>query len=243
MVPDNWTSCIWRSKKRGDPSTLLGTNSWTSSEETLRYDSESKNKKNKKMKVKEERTVLIVKPDGVKRGLVGEIVRRVEQRGLKVIGMKMIQADRKTVDQHLPKSQEWLEILGNKSLEDYVKNKLDPNKYVRTTDPLKIGKMVREWLFEYWMSGPVVAVAIEGVHAIDMVRKIVGNTLPAKAEMGTIRGDYSVDSAVLANLEKRSVHNIVHASGNPSEAKNELNLWFSKKEIHAYRRAEEEIMF
>ncbi len=195
------------------------------------------------MKIKEERTVLIVKPDGVKRGLVGEIIRRVEQRGLKVIGVKMVQADKKTIDQHLPKSQEWLTAVGNKSLEDYVKNKLDPEKYAGTTDPVKIGKMVREWLFEYWTSGPVVAVAIEGVHAIEMVRKIVGHTLPAKAEMGTIRGDFSVDSAILGNMEKRSVHNIVHASGNPQEAKNEINLWFSKKEIHDYSRAEEDIMF
>lgn len=195
------------------------------------------------MKIKEERTVLIVKPDGVKRGLVGEIIRRAEQRGLKIIGVKMIQADKKIIDQHLPKSQEWLTAVGNKSLEDYVKNGLDPKKYVGTTDPVKIGKMIREWLFEYWTSGPVVAVAIEGVHAIDMVRKIVGHTLPAKAEMGTIRGDFSVDSAILGNLEKRSIHNIVHASGNPQEAKNELNLWFSKKEIHTYTRAEEDIMF
>ncbi|MDE2144553.1 MAG: nucleoside-diphosphate kinase [Patescibacteria group bacterium] len=195
------------------------------------------------MKLKEERTVLIVKPDGVKRGLIGEIVHRVEQRGLKVIGVKMVQADKKIIDEHLPKSQEWLASVGNKSLEDYVKNKMDPEKYVGTTDPVKIGKTIRGWLFDYWTSGPVVAVAIEGIHAIEMVRKIVGHTLPAKAEMGTIRGDFSVDSAILGNLEKRSIHNIVHASGNPQEAKNELNLWFSKKEIHSYTRAEEDIMF
>ncbi len=195
------------------------------------------------MKLKEERTVLIVKPDGVKRGLIGEIVHRVEQRGLKVIGVKMVQADKKIIDEHLPKSQEWLASVGNKSLEDYVKNKMDPEKYVGTTDPIKIGKTIRGWLFDYWTSGPVVAVAIEGIHAIEMVRKIVGHTLPAKAEMGTIRGDFSVDSAILGNLEKRSIHNIVHASGNPQEAKNELNLWFSKKEIHSYTRAEEDIMF
>lgn len=195
------------------------------------------------MKQHEERTVIIVKPDGVKRGLIGEIVKRIEQRGLKVIGLRMVQADKKLIDSHLPKDKEWIENVGRKSLEDYARHNLDPKKYAGTADPKEIGKKVRNWLFEYWLSGPVVALAVQGIHAIDMVRKIVGNTLPSKADMGTIRGDYSVDTAILGNLEKRAIHNIVHASGNPEEAKKELKLWFSAKEIHAYKRAEEDIMF
>ncbi len=192
---------------------------------------------------KEERTVIIVKPDGVKRGLIGEILQRIEQRGLKVIGVKMLQPDHGLVNKHLPKTKEWLIGMGTKSLDDYKKYNLNPKKIMGTTDPLKIGVKLKEWLFGYWISGPVVAVAVEGVHAIDMVRKIVGNTLPAKAEMGTVRGDYSVDSAILGNLEKRAVHNIVHASGNPEEAENEIKVWFKPGEIHNYKRAEEDTMF
>ena len=192
---------------------------------------------------KEEKTVVIVKPDGVKRGLVGEVAHRIEQRGLKVIGIKMLWPDKTLVDRHLPKSKEWLVNLGKKSLEDYGKYNLNPVKYVHTKNPFKIGKLVRSWLFEYWTSGPVVALAVEGIHAIDMVRKIVGHTLPAKAEMGTIRGDYSVDSAILGNLEKRAIHNLVHASGNREEAKNELKEWFKPGELYSYKRAEEDVMF
>lgn len=192
---------------------------------------------------KEERTVIIVKPDGVKRGLIGEIMKRVEQRGLKVIGVKMLQPDHRLVNKHLPKTKEWLIGMGTKSIDDYKKYNLDPKKMMGTTNPLKIGVKLKKWLFEYWVSGPVVAVAVEGIHAIDMVRKIVGNTLPAKAEMGTIRGDYSVDSAILGNLEKRAIHNIVHASGNPEEAENEIKAWFKPGEIHNYKRAGEDIMF
>ena len=85
--------------------------------------------------------------------------------------------------------------------------------------------------------------AVRGVHAIDMVRKLCGASLPNMAELGSIRGDFSVDSPALANSNKRAVHNLVHASETPEEAANELKLWFKKEEIHSYKRAEEDIMF
>jgi nucleoside-diphosphate kinase len=103
--------------------------------------------------------------------------------------------------------------------------------------------MVKESLFEYMMSGPIVAIVIQGIHAIDMVRKLAGHTLPFKAEMGTVRGDYSVDSPAIANIEQRAIHNIMHASETPEEAQNEIGLWFKPEEIHSYKRAEEDIMF
>ena len=103
--------------------------------------------------------------------------------------------------------------------------------------------MVKGALVEYLTSGPVVAMVVQGIHAIDMVRKLAGNTLPVFAEMGTIRGDYSVDSPSVANVERRAIHNIMHASETPEEADNEINVWFTPKEIHSYKRAEEDIMF
>jgi len=193
--------------------------------------------------LKAERTLLLVKPDGVKRGLVGETIRRLEQRGLKIIALKMVKPTEEHIIDFLPTSEKWLEGMGNKTLSTYEQYKVDPVKELGTNDALKIGKEIKKWLVDFWMSGPVVAMVISGIHAIDMTRKIVGNTIPAKAEMGTIRGDYSVDSPILANMNKRAVHNVVHASGDPEEAAHEVEHWFSPEEIHDYKRAEEDIMF
>jgi nucleoside-diphosphate kinase len=193
--------------------------------------------------IKQEKTLVLVKPDGVKRGLIGEVVGRIERRGLKVIAMKMVQVNRPHLEKHLPTSMEWVERLGNKTLKTFAEYNIDPLAAQGTADPKEIGKMVKESLVEYLMSGPVVAMVVQGIHAIDMVRKLAGHTLPVFAEMGTIRGDYSVDSPSVANVERRAIHNIMHASETPEEANNEIGLWFGKGEIHEYKRAEEDIMF
>lgn len=192
---------------------------------------------------KEERTVLLVKPDGVKRGLIGDVISRIEQRGLKIIALKMIWANEEHAKNHYPGTDEWLRGVGEKTLDNYKQYGKDAKKEVGTDDSLKIGRLVYGWLVEFLTSGPMVAMIVSGIHAIDMARKIVGNTLPAKADMGTIRGDYSVDSPTLANLGKRAVHNIVHASGDEKEAEHEISHWFAPEEIHDYKRAEEDIMF
>ena len=192
---------------------------------------------------KKEKTIFFIKPDGVKRGLVGEILSRFEKRGLKIIALDMLLANKEEIDSHYPKDEVWIKRLGEKSMSNYQKYGVDPKEKLGTDDPLEIGQMIRNWVVEYMTSGPMVKGVVSGVHAIDMVRKICGNTLPNLAEMGTVRGDYSVDSAISANLNKRAVHNIVHASENPEEAKNEIRLWFKEKEIHDYKRAEEDIMF
>lgn len=192
---------------------------------------------------KEETTVLLVKPDGVKRGLIGEVMKRIEMRGLKVIALKMVQVGEVHARDHYPNTDEWLRGMGNKTLENYQKYGKNPMQEVGTDDPLAIGKMVAKWNIDFLTSGPMVAMLIRGIHAVDMVRKIVGKTVPALAEMGTIRGDFSVDSPTLANMDKRALRNVVHASGDQSEAAHELDHWFTKEEIHDYKRAEEDIMF
>jgi len=192
---------------------------------------------------KEEKTVLIIKPDGVKRGLVGEIIARVEKRGLKVIALRMVRASKEQIDGHYPKDRAWIKRLGEKSLKTYQEHGMDPKKELGTDDPLKIGEMVRSWLIDFLTSGPVVKMVIKGIRAVDMVRKIVGPTMPTAAEMGTIRGDFSVDDAAAANRDKRAVHNIVHASETPEEAEHEIKYWFAPEEIYDYKRAEEDIMF
>ena len=195
--------------------------------------------------LKEEKTVVIVKPDGVKRGLVGEIIRRIEQRGLKIIALDMMWATHEQMDAHYPKDRGWITGLGKnteRAYEEYkVSNSLQDD--FGTDDLFEVGKMVRAWLVSYMISGPLVKMVVKGLHAIPMVRKIIGHTIPSFAEMGTIRGDFSVDSPALANAQKRAIHNLVHASGNAEEAENEIKLWFSPEEIHDYKRAEEDIMF
>lgn len=192
---------------------------------------------------KEERTFMLVKPDGVKRGLVGECIRRIEQRGLKIIALKMIVSSAEHARLHYSGTEAWLQGMGEKTLATYRKYGKDPTQEVGNDDSLAIGKLVYQWNTDFLTSGPVIALVISGIHAIDMVRKIVGKTIPAFAEMGTIRGDFSVDSPVLANESKRAIHNIVHASGDPDEAAHEIEHWFSPEEIHDYKRAEEDIMF
>src|SRR3989344_7112418 len=195
------------------------------------------------MKLKEEQTLVLIKPDGVKRGLIGEIMKRIEQRGLKIIAIQMMQATEPMLLKHYSDSKENLAAMGNKTLATYQKYGLDPKEQIGIDDPVKIGKMVHGWIVEFIASGPIVKMVVEGIHAVDMIRKIMGNTIPAMADMGTIRGDYSIDSPILANSQKRGIRNVAHASGNIAEAELEINLWFKPEEIHSYKRAEEDIMF
>ena len=191
---------------------------------------------------KKERTLLILKPDAVKRGLAGEIVSRIEARGLKIIALRMFWASKDQVDGHYPQDEEWQKRIGGKTIKSYTEYNFDIKKELGTDDPLEVGKLVRNWLMDYLTSGPMVKMVIEGIHAINMVRKIVGPTMPADADMGTIRGDFSVDDATAANRDKRSVRNLVHASETQEEAEHEMSFWFAPEEIFEYKRAEDDVM-
>lgn len=196
------------------------------------------------MKELAEKTVVLIKPDAVKRGLIGEVITRFEKAGLKILAMKMVWVDRELAAKHYPDSRlELLEGMGEKTLETYKKYGLDAGEDLGTMDALAIGKMVNQWNMDFLTSGPVVAVLLKGLHAIDNVRMMAGHTLPTFAQPGTIRGDYSVDSPALANTRKRAVRNIIHASGNAEEAKYEEELWFKKEDILDYKRADEAVMF
>lgn len=188
---------------------------------------------------REEKTLVLIKPDAVKRGLVGEVIKRFESRGLKIIGLKMVQGTPKDFDEHYPKNKGWIINLGNRTVETYKKYNYSLKKDFGSEDPFEIGKIFRNWLIDFMSSGPVVKVLIEGVHAIDNVRKIVGDTQPTFALTGTIRGDFAVDSAGSANKDRRAVYNLIHASGNKDEARNEIMLWFTPDEIADYKRVEE----
>jgi nucleoside-diphosphate kinase len=193
--------------------------------------------------IKQQQTLVLVKPDGVKRGLIGEVLYRIERRGLKVVALKLVEVDRAHLENHFPKDEEWMARLGDKGLKTFAEYSIDPMDVMGTSDRKEIGAKVKESLFAYMTSGPIVAMVVEGLHAIDMVRKVAGNTLPVFADMGTVRGDFSVDSPAIANTEGRAIYNIMHASETPAEAQNEINLWFKPEELHTYKRADEDVMF
>jgi nucleoside-diphosphate kinase len=173
-----------------------------------------------------ERTLVIIKPDAYARGLTGEIIARFERCGLKVEQIRISQDESDIFGDHYPCDEKWLRIVGEKTLSDYEKLGISAKEKVGTDNALEIGQMVRNWLVEFLGSGPMVPMVLSGNRSIETVRKIVGHTLPVLAAPGTIRGDYSSDSADLANDESRPVRNLIHASGDPEEAAREIKLWF-----------------
>ena len=190
-----------------------------------------------------EKTVVLVKPDGVKRGLVGEIITRFEKAGLKIVAMKLIWVTQTLVGKHYKDDDNYHRGVGERTLANYKEFGLDPNEKLGTSDPVEIGRLVRKWNMEFLSSGPVVAMLLEGEEAVRIVRKIVGTTYPSEAPPGTIRGDYSLESPKVANTQGRTIRNLIHASGNVEEAEFERKLWFREKEIYEYKRAGEEIFF
>ncbi len=185
--------------------------------------------------LKEEQTYVMIKPDGVRKGLTGEIIKRFEQRDLKIVALEMFQPTHHMIDNHYPKDEKWITRLGEKTSATYEKYGYDLNE-IGTTDLFEIGKMVRGWVVDYMVSAPLVKMVLQGTHAVDVVRKIAGDTMPYKADMGTIRGDFSIDSPALANKEKRAVMNIVHCSETSEEAEHEIKHWFGNAKTHDYKR-------
>ena len=173
-----------------------------------------------------ERTFLMVKPDGVSRGLVGEIITAYERAGFRIVGLKMLKPNRDTVSRHYPDSESWLSAVGQKTIEGYAAISRSVKAELGTDDPASIGRIVKGWLVEFITSDNVVAMVLEGNMAVKNGRRICGNTIPILADPGSIRGRYSLDSPDAANAEHRPVYNLIHASGNVEEAEFEIGLWF-----------------
>lgn len=190
-----------------------------------------------------EKTLVLIKPDGVMRGLAGEIIKRFEQRGLKITGLKMQKPPTTHIQKHYRTNDKQLLAMGNRTLETCAKYRINVSKTMGTNDPKKLGKMVWQWNVDFLTSGPIIAMVVSGVNSVEVVRKIVGHTIPQNAETGTIRGDFTVDSVILANANKRAMRNIIHASGDVQEARREISHWFTAKEIYNYVRADEKLMF
>ncbi|MDO8589817.1 MAG: nucleoside-diphosphate kinase [bacterium] len=188
---------------------------------------------------KKEQTFVAIKPDGIERGLVGEIISRFERVGLKLVAMKMIVVDEHQVEKHYTLDPEWRRITGEKTIAGYLSKGLKPP----LEDPLAITAIILENLKKYMTSGPVLAMVWEGAHAVAIVRKLVGGTEPLVSDVGSIRGDFVLDSYTMSDADGRSVRNLVHASGSVAEAEKEINLWFKAEEIINYRLVAEEILY
>ncbi len=189
--------------------------------------------------MKNEKTFVIIKPDGVERSLVGEVIQRFERIGLKLAGMKMLVPTKDLVEKHYTIDPEWFRTNGEKTIAGYIKKGLTPP----ITDPIAQAKITLASLIKYMSSGPVVAMIWEGAHAVAIVRKLIGGTEPLTSDVGTIRGDYVLDSYQMADTDKRAVRNLMHASGSVHEAKAEINLWFKEGEVIRYKHIQDAILY
>jgi len=186
----------------------------------------------------QERTFVILKTDTIQRSLTGELIKRIEQTGLKCTAMKMFVPDEESLLKHYHKDDEWFLSKGKKVVEDLMSQGLPIDK-----EPIEYGKDIIRTIVKYMTVAPVVAMVWEGNQAVSVVMKIVGSTEPATSDVGTIRGDYTIDSYGHASLENRAVRNLVHCSDATEEAEREIAIWLKEDEIMNYTTAQERIMY
>jgi nucleoside-diphosphate kinase len=188
---------------------------------------------------KQERTLVIIKPDGVQRTLVGEVIKRYERIGLKLVGIKMLVPTEEQIESHYTLDPEWRRITGEKRVRSAQEN----GEVLETTDPYEITAVILQKLKKYMTSGPVVAMVWQGGHAVSIVRKLTGGTEPLTSDVGTIRGDFVLDSYTMSDVGDRAVRNVVHASGTVLEAEKEIAHWFRDEELVSYRLIADEILY
>lgn len=188
---------------------------------------------------KTEQTLIIVKPDGIQRALIGEIVKRYERIGLKLVALKMFIPTERMIEEHYLLDSDWKKSVGEKAIASYVKKGETPP----SSDPIEVANLVVERLKKYMTSGPVIAMVWEGAHAVELVRKITGGTEPRSADIGTIRGDFVLDSYQMADGADRAIRNLIHASGSVREAEMEIPHWFNRGEIVKYNVPHEATLY
>lgn len=187
---------------------------------------------------KQEQTLVILKPDAIQRSLMGTIIARIENTGLKFVAMKMLLP---TADQcwtHYNKNDEWFMKKGTRIVEDRKAQNLPIEK-----EAMDYGKDIIKSNVDFFTSGPVLAFIVEGNQSVAIVKKIVGGTEPTTSDVGTIRGDLTVDSYALSSIDNRAVRNLVHCSDSPEEALREIPIWFTPADILKYRLVQEQILY
>ncbi|KKT87766.1 MAG: Nucleoside diphosphate kinase [Parcubacteria group bacterium GW2011_GWB1_45_10] len=189
--------------------------------------------------LKKEKTLVIIKPDGVQRGLIGEVIKKYEQTGLKLVSLKMLVPTNELIEKHYLVDPDWKIKRGNKTIQAYKDKGIEPPEL----DPEKSGQKVLDVLKKYLSSGPVVAMVWQGMNVCSVIKKVTGSTEPLTSDVGTVRGDFTVDSYQVADIDNRATRNIVHASGSVEDAQKEIPLWFSESELINYRLLNEAILY
>jgi len=187
---------------------------------------------------KKERSLVLIKPDGVQRSLIGEIIKRFEQTGLKLCALKILNATEEQSFEHYYKENKWFEKVGRKTIDNKKEKGENINK-----NAIEYGKEIQSALVDFLTAGPIVCMVWQGNAVCGVIRKIVGGTEPLTSDVGTIRGDFTIDSYGLANSDDRAVRNLIHASENPEEAEREIKIWFSENEILKYNLVQDKILY
>lgn len=186
----------------------------------------------------QERCLIILKPDAVQRSLIGEIIGRFERVGLKFTGFKFLHPTEEQLLAHYNKDEAWFLKKGERTVEDLKAAGLPVEK-----EPIEYGRDIIRLVVRFMQEAPVLAFVVEGNSAVTVALKLTGSTEPATADIGTIRGDFTVDSYGHSSYENRSVRNLIHCSESPEEAEREIKIWFSDDELLDYVTAQERIMY
>ncbi|MEI7890639.1 MAG: nucleoside-diphosphate kinase [bacterium] len=187
---------------------------------------------------KKQQTFVIIKPDGVQRSLIGEIISRFEKVGLKITAMKLLVPEAQQCWDHYNKDEAWFQLKGDRIVKNREENKMSIDK-----PAIEYGRDIIGQLVTFMTAGPVLAMVIEGNQAVDIVTKLVGGTEPLTSDIGTIRGDYTLDSYELSGIDERAVRNLIHCSDKPEEAQREIKIWFKENEIINYRSINEAMLY
>lgn len=188
--------------------------------------------------MKTEKSFVIIKPDGVQRNFIGEIIGRIERTGLKIVAMKMAVPLEEQCWSHYNKDEAWFLEKGNKIVADRTARGAEVTK-----PALEYGKEIVGRLVKFMTAGPVVIMVIEGNQAVGIVKKLVGSTEPLTSDVGTIRGDFTLDSYTLADADGRAVRNLIHCSDKPTEAEREIQIWIKPEEIISYTSIQEKMLY
>lgn len=178
-----------------------------------------------------QRTLVIIKTDTIKRKIVGKVIEFFEDAGFIIVAMKMLKPSISLSKRHYNKTKQWKIKIGTRAIEKF-NNETDAEKALGTTDAFKVGNMVWEWSVRQLASGPIIVMVLQGDHAVKRVKKLSGQTEPYDNDPGTLRGKFANDSIINSQLEKRAIYNVIHESSDEKDAKREINVWFTPKEIH-----------
>lgn len=181
---------------------------------------------------------MIIKPDGVQRSLIGEIISRFERTGLKFTGFKFLVPTEAQLLSHYNKDDEWFLKKGKRIIDDLTAQGLPVER-----EAMDYGRGIIDTIVHYMTAAPVLAMVLEGNQAVAIVTKLTGTTEPVSSDVGTIRGDLTLDSYGHSTVENRAVRNLIHCSESPEEAEREIKVWFGADELISYVTAQERILY